>query len=231
MISFNEKVLDVLRSSRFLAFVICLTASAAFGLANSGINIIVILLAIFAWVAYSNARKGRLDTDSLRRMSGTYFAKYVIQYVIIALLVILDLIFMILGKAIFSSIRDIINVYGFFIANKYNAIIVMLTVFIVALVVTNIIGNRKVHRFLRSLYRSCEQNVCMLENANEAAIWLLIIGILNVFTVHLSINANSIISAGSLIATYVLAYLMVKDLSREQMYEHDDQVGDNDLHF
>jgi hypothetical protein len=74
----SEKLLDFFKDKLFLTICILITVSAVFSCANGTFSVLSVLFTIFLWIIYSQARKGIVDSEKMRCVSGTVYAGYII---------------------------------------------------------------------------------------------------------------------------------------------------------
>lgn len=188
--TFTAKLLSALRDPLFLVVCILLSATCLMTLATGSIPLIEILITIFLWLTYAQARKGIADANHLRCVSGTVYANYVISYVAAGLVLVAGAIVAVALNAVQGSMGDLWNEIIGDLAQEESFSLIMeilpvisgtvifLSCAIVAalLVVINIFTMRYVHRFAKSVYRSIGQNTSEIKYANAAKIVLFILG-------------------------------------------------------
>jgi hypothetical protein len=184
-----DKVSAAITDGLFLVMCILMSASCIFGLLVGRIPTLNILFTIFMWLAYAQARKGILDSTHLRSLSGTTFAMYVINYVAAGLVALAGfMIAFVLSVLVQSpvsleevtSLIEIENpVISQFVTNiiiKFGGLIGFVIVIIaVLMIVINILGYNKIHKFAKSVYQSIDMNTIGFQNAKTTKIWLYII--------------------------------------------------------
>lgn len=184
-----DKVSAAITDGLFLVMCILMSASCLFGLLVGGLPTLNILFTIFMWLTYAQARKGILDSTHLRSLSGTTFAMYVINYVAAGLVALsgfmLAFVLSVLVQSPVSleevtSLIEIKNpVISQFVTNliiKFGGLIGFVIVIIaVLMIVLNILGYNKIHKFAKSVYQSIDMNTIGFQNAKTAKVWLYII--------------------------------------------------------
>lgn len=223
IVSLNEKVLTMFKDPLFLTLCILISSSALLSLFSGSIPVIQTLFTIFIWLIFAKARNNSLDIQSMRCISGTIFASYIINWVAAGLLVlasvigifgsiamggmpyIFEEIFEEAGLGIFSSISA-----GSFIVVLIFAFIILL-IAAVAIAAINFFGYRIIHRFAKSLYKSCESGVEALEPVNTIINWFLAFAIIQgVGTLFSISHFLGFLANGATCATYIMAYLLFK---------------------
>lgn len=229
---FENKVMSILRSAPFLAICILMTVSTVSALFSGAIpvfQVLYTLYTIFFWIARTKACEGRVDVGSLRGVSGTYFATYVIYYVVagcfILVAVALAIVLALTGTSfeILQAYMDAlkINLNGFPVfptASMAVAIGWVMAAFIMfmgALVlVINIFVTRRMHGFVKSIYKSVEDcGTTPIVNANLTKIWLWIDGILSALTAIcnlVSLNMMAALANGSEAAIYIIGAVLIE---------------------
>ena len=164
-----DRVLAALKDKMFLAICILMSATTALTIiSGSGLPIINILITIFLWLTYSHAAKNYANPDQIRNISGTIYASYIISNVV-AILVIVVGVLVALSFALLKNTAELID--GFYLAleeaqvdlgalNLTEEILLILGwaigfVFVLAgaiILVFNLLGMRKIHRFVKSVY-------------------------------------------------------------------------------
>ena len=227
----HQKILDVFKDKLFLVLCILVSVATVFSIANSNVPLLLIMFTIFLWLIYAKATKNAVDIKNMRCVSGTVFATYVINWVIIGLLGFATVIGAIITLAIGSTaefentINQILSEYDFSV-NGFDSLLALTTgsimiiavvAFIIFLVIcviaaiVNVFGMRSLHKFAKSLYISAEIDNFCIEKLNAAKSWLLVFGIFTCISALPCIdNFKAFITSGSLGAAYILAYVLVK---------------------
>ncbi len=118
----------------------------------SGMSIIPLLMSIFMWVTYSNAKKGKLSDSYLRYTSGCIFAQRIINWVGIGLFLLFAAAFGVFGVIALSEAS-----YGY--SSDATALGItliicaaMYAVCAVLMIIENIWFYGNAHKFAKSLY-------------------------------------------------------------------------------
>lgn len=233
---FKAKLLGMVKDELFMVLCILETISVGAGILGGSFNLFGILFTIFMWLVWSRARSGLLDVASMRRISGTVYATYVIEWVVCGLLAVCGFAMFAISSTIDSYVNEIYSTLAEFdIAYLYDELIailreagittnifsilfiilgIVMVVAAIAIAIVNVFGTRKLHRFAKSLYIGAESEDPVVVSANGAAIWMLICGIFNGLSALGSIGDISMIvsatSGACSAAVYILAYVMVK---------------------
>lgn len=192
--TFTAKILPVLRDPLFLVVCILLSVTCLMSLTAGSVPLINILITVFLWLTYAQARKGIADASHLRCVSGAVYASYVISYVLAILVLVIGVILAVALNAISGSMAGLWDAvmgelaqeeaFAFLMAvlpSVSGAVIIALC-FIVALLVMvfTLFTMRYLHRFAKSVYRSIEQGADELKYVKAAKVVLFILGGLTV---------------------------------------------------
>lgn len=184
----------------FLTMCILESVSVAAAILLNGIfsfgNIVThvpgVLFVIFLWMLYAQSRKGDADPKSMRYISGTCFAVYIVNWVSAGALMLGGLLLCAVGgalsgfmdtvmDAVLGSVSGINAALDAFKLTGTALFVVLGIIVILTGVVTmllNIFGYRNIHRFAQSAYRSAESGVWQPVQLKAAHTWLMVYGIL-----------------------------------------------------
>lgn len=225
----NNKVLAMLKDSLFLVTCILVTVAAGLKLiGGEGIPVIETLFTIFLWLTYSQAAKSVADEKHLRCISGTVYANYVI-YNVAAIIVIVcgGIISALLG--FLGGNLEFMSQFTFELEQEFpgqegivSAIFGTLgwligLIFVVigaAMLVINILGMKKIHSFVKSVYQSISNPYMEIANPRAAKGWLIFFGVCSGVSALSNISTNfasvlPAISEGCLAATTIIAAVLV----------------------
>lgn len=217
-----DRVFACLKDNLFLAVCILLTVSGAITLGSrGGIPVITVLAATFSWLAYSDAKKGIVNVNHLRHISGTTYASYILNNVFGVLLIVCGIIMtvainMVDGVPVLES-SEISNIlFGNHITAEvvYLSVLIIGIMFIVvgiALLVINLLSMRRIHRFVKSVYLSVKSGNTQIYNPRTAKTWLIVFTcFIGVFS--LGIMAESFLNAlsnGSIMAALIVTVILI----------------------
>ncbi len=218
-----EKFLPVLKSSMFLAICILMTCSCAFSLAVGGLSVVNILLTVFTWITYSQARKGIASAKHLRCVSGTVYANYVLANVGAIILIVCGVILAVLMLStnvveiiVWEFIQEFPEIYNSDFARVFSVFIgwTVAAVFIVASAISlvfNILGMRKIHRFAKSVYQSINSGSIDLVNPRAAKNWLIVYSVFNGIAALFSVGSSipAAISSACITAAGIIAVVLI----------------------
>ncbi len=208
---FAERIMSVVQDKLFLAICILMTVSCGCSILSGSLpDIINILFTIFLWLAFASGRKGILPTEHLRCVSGTVYANYVISNVASGIFIVCGIIISVCFGAIAKFGEDYLYelmdelglnlnlsvdiaqigfaaiglIFGF--AFIFAAVLIL---------VFNLLGMKKIHRFVKSAYQSVNSPAPYFENPVGAKNWLMFFGVCSVIA--------SLSSLGSGIVAFV----------------------------
>lgn len=234
-----DKIMCVLKDNMFLVLCILMSISCVLSL-SGGLPLINILLTIFLWLTYADAQKGFANEKHLQCVSGTVYASYVITNVTSIILIVCGVLFgalvgMFAGTAEFAQgFNEAISEYdlGEF-AFSYEDIpqalmelagvligVVFVLIGAIALVV-NILGIKKIHSFVKSVYMGI-----MFQNPNfinplAAKNWLMFFGICSAIAAVFSLLSEPVAAIASgcdAAATIIASTLINKYLIEKPQY-------------
>ncbi|MBE6542920.1 MAG: hypothetical protein E7675_00825 [Ruminococcaceae bacterium] len=221
-------VMTALKDKLFL--VICILTSVSFGLGLLGesMDVIQLLFMIFLWMVFSNVKKGIVDTKSLRRVSGTVYATYIITYVACVALMaaggLLGIMLLAFGD-VFSE--QLVTVDGaewlieLLSGALAYAVVGALVAFALAGLLINIFGFKKIHTFAKSVYMGVDNSTTdFVKNAHGAKTWLWVFGVITLVEGFgyfadgkMMLELQCLVNA----ATYIVSAILVnKYLAEEQ---------------
>ena len=207
----NQGWLSVVKDPLFLAICVLMSVSCVLAFAAENIPVITVLFVIFLWIVYAQGYKDEVSASSLRCLSGTVFAEYVIGWVSVAALAVLGLAFMVspaemiakynlksLGIPMLDNLVDALAIVG-----------VILLVSAVAVALINWFGVRKIHRLAKSAYQNVENPAVPVVGARAVRNWLWVLGIVTIVGVLGSIGSVGFFADTCSGAAAILSALMV----------------------
>lgn len=219
------KIQTIVQDNLFMTICILLSVSCGLGLFSGAVGVIQVLATIFLWLVYSSSRKGVVDVKNLRNLSGTVYANYVIVNVLFIILAVCGVLF---GVA-FSFITSDAELLAMFneelslldigmsgvidtVLTLSGWLLTVLFLFVsVVGIVLNVIGFRKIHRFVKSAYQSVEAaDLGLLAHVNAAKSWMWVFGI---FTAISALSSDSVMAALSSLcgaAAYIIGAILIK---------------------
>ncbi len=222
-----NNVLAALKDKLFLAICILLSISCgASVLGGGGFPITTILAMIFLWITYSKGRDGFVDVRSMRWVSGTVYAEYIITNVVAILLAVLGVLMGALVSLVGTSkeLMDAymqginLNLYGSpiniteTIAVGLGWMVAGLLIFIGAIIlVINLFAWKKLHGFVKSVYVGVQNGgATPVINAKIAKTWLWVFGIFSAVGAFSSLfDFFALVSSGCVAAAYIVGAVLV----------------------
>lgn len=223
-----DRVLAALKDKLFL--VICILMSAATVLpiiSGGGLPIINILITIFLWLTYAQSTKNYANPDHIRGISGTVYASYIINNVLAVILVVCGFI-VALTFGIVADVAELIDIIKlelnnagvdlatFGLGEEIFSIIgwALGFVFVLAgavMLVFNILGMRKIHRFVKSVYVGILTQNGAFEKPRAARNWLIFFAVCSCISTVSALGGNimTLIANGSLAAAEILAIIII----------------------
>ncbi len=223
-----DVIMPVLRGGLFLTVCILMTVASGLSVIGGNFSVINILLTIFLWLTYSEARRGFASEKQLRNISGTVYANYIIVNVACGLLAFLGVLFGILLNVL-SGTYDINELFAELFyeldlnvadINLSQAILsaagwIFALIFIVIAAVSlviNILGMRKIHRLAKSTYQSVMFGTLNLENPRGAKNWLIFFGVCSALSTVSSLLEGSetiALATGCVTAAEIISAVMI----------------------
>ncbi len=187
----TNPIIYALRHPLFLVLCILVSAGAALGAMKSDISPIRVLMVIFLWLCFAKARKNSVPTAQLRQISGTFFASYVANYIAAGTCILfgsLFLIFPMLGM--YGFVNDLLQEFGASVYTFHDSLAVFYVLFAIAgimflvlgigLLIMNLLGYRRIHRFLQVLYQNAEAPAALTLNVKNIRGWMIAIGVFSI---------------------------------------------------
>lgn len=224
----GDRVLMALKDRLFLAICILLSVSSVLSLAANGLPLLNILFSVFLWLTYAQSRKNIPDVQHLRSISGVTYAYYVIMNVASIIFIVCGVIFgaalsAVAGSEEFLEVLeesfleagvsaaelgiplDALGAFGWMFGIAFVIAGVMV-------LITNLLGIRKIHRLAKSVYVSVDYCTLNIENARGAKNWLMFFGIVGVISAASTIaNGDTIgaLAVGTNAAAIIIASVLV----------------------
>ncbi len=190
---FAERMMSAVQDKLFLAICILMTVSCGCSILSGSLpDILHILFTIFLWLAFASGRKGILPTNHLRCVSGTVYANYVISNVVSGIFIVCGIILSVsfgtIAKLGEGYLYELMDEFGFNlnlsvdIAQIGIAAIGLIFgfafIFVAALIlIFNLLGMKKIHRFVKSAYQSVDSPAPYFANPVSAKNWLMFFGV------------------------------------------------------
>lgn len=224
-----NKVLAILKDKLFLTICILLSIVCSATVFNgNSLPVTTILAVIFLWITYAKGRNGFVNVSTMRAVSGVVYAEYVITNVVAVILAVVGVLMGILA-AVANGNQQIMQTYFKDTIFTFNKTPIQLTedtiigicwifaglfVFISAItLVVNIFAWKKLHGFVKSVYKCVESGgATPVINADTAKTWLWVFGIftaLGVLVPLLDANPWMLLYQGCTSASYIIGAILV----------------------
>ncbi len=177
----NERILAFFKDTLFLVVAILFSVYSVFNILK--LPVIEILFTVFFWIIFVNARKNAVTSNHVKWVSGTTFAKVILNYVAAGAILVAGIAAMGLTAAAGSALGGYSRQYAGVGAAAGSIGIIILVACIIAAgisVLITVLGIRPIQKLIQSCYKSLEMGSLHLEKAGSAKIWLMIFGILKV---------------------------------------------------
>ena len=185
----------LVRDKLFLAMCILISVSAVISF-----DVISILLTIFLWLTFAKSRKNIVDANHLRQISGTVYASYVLNNIASIILIVCGVIYSaLMVYAIYNSsggsglidtplafyipkITKLLPIKELYPHYLTLGILVALGIAIsvggIISLLINLLGFRKIHRFVKSVHTGITSNNYELAYLNSVKGWLIFFAVL-----------------------------------------------------
>lgn len=209
--------------SLYLVICILLSVSALFSL-----SVVTVLIAIFSWLCFAAAKKGNIQSNHLRVISGAVYADYIVTKILGILLIVLGALLAIIFIAggptgflmdfLFKIVPNMDNDLfyklpsAFFSAFGVGMGIGLVIAGIAVIIITNL-GLKKIHRFAKSVYKSVESGCENYEHTNAIGGWLIAYSVMNASSALTYITSKepfACIAAGAIAAVGIIAFIIYK---------------------
>ena len=237
-----DKVSFALRDKLFLTIAILFSASVAFAIFCGSIPTFQILITIFLWITYSKAIKYEDTSGSIRNISGTVYAYYIIEYILSGLLIFAGVLLTIFSIGIVSSgtpnmsaimdeaISELDPSLFAQFSGMENMTSDVLEIFLIIIgpislisgaliLVFNILGMRKIHKFIKSIHLCMNFQAPFFENPRSARGWMIFFTVLSGASVLSSIGSLfAFLTAGCQFVAMILATVLISKYFVEPTY-------------
>lgn len=227
-----ENVLfPLLRDPLFL--IVCILTSVAAGLSfvlSDGVPVLEVLFTVFLWITYAAASKNELSIKGLRGVSGTLYAVYVLQMIAAIFVIVIGALcipsaFVISNNYEYAQgLFETAEIENFIIewiagASKTTALLLMIALGVLCIIIGLVQllfclkGWRPIHRFAQSLYKSIELGTVDVRFADEAQLWLMVLGIfrgVSAASFVIRFDFTSFILTGATAALLILGSVLLK---------------------
>ena len=211
----------LVKDNLFLATCILHTVATALPLFGEfkGINVILIIIAVFLWIIYAESKKGLPNPARIRIISGCIYATKVVLYVLGGLLALMGIISFFSTKPWIKLFTDAFDA-GTIPSDDFERFfsiggwIIGITFIFAALliIILTYFSYGKIHKFVKSCYENIQSGVDALENRNTTSVWLIVFAVFIGITALGSITSDPVssIAFGCQAATCVISHLLIK---------------------
>ena len=227
----TPRILAFIKDDLFLALCVLLTASIGCSMLYGGFNLILLLITIFAWLTYAGGRKNLVEHNHLRCISGSVYANYVINNVAVVIIALCGVLYTIalsiptilgglnleelLNSAFAEEEYGMLSLIPVTLMALLTAVAMVLGFILIAfailMLIFNLAGVKKLHRFVKSLYVSAETGEENIIGANKLRPWLVVFTVISCLSAltYLSANILAFLSEGCLAAVYIILNILI----------------------
>ncbi|MBR5323175.1 MAG: zinc ribbon domain-containing protein [Clostridia bacterium] len=217
-----------LKDKLFLAVCVLVSVCCGLSILNLGLPLIRIFLAVFLWVAYTQAKNNTLTPSHIRNISGTVYASYILNNVLGVLFIIFGLFFSFLFTTITSNKEmldlfykelettggsEIVELFSQYIASFAGFIGIVISVIGIIIIVLNIIGRKSIHKFVKSIYLNMGMPTEQIQKVSKAQVWLIVFGVfyaISALSSASTMNPTLMLSDLSFAAALIIIAILVK---------------------
>ncbi len=217
---YTYPITAMLKDTLFLVICILMSAATVFSFVGGSIPIIATLETVFLWIIYARMRiNGTPDPQSMRWLSGTIFASYIVNWVVVGLIAVTGVLSsMVLGYIVnnywlfeeyFGRMSE--SVFSIISASSGFLMVAMLAVAAFVAVI-NYFSTRSFHKLAKSMYESVERGTVELQLLGRARTWLMVAGVLSGIGALMSLafgDSVSFFGSGCAAASNVVAYVLL----------------------
>lgn len=233
----ENKLLSAFNHKLFLVTAILMTASSIFALLAKTLPIFNVLFSIFFWISYSNAKKGFVNRQNLRSISGTIYAEYLMLNITAVLMIFLGFVGSFVISVANPTTEEIVKIIGekgifnrlplnlvsdFLVKYFAVALLALFVILAILVIIPNLLWRSKIHNFAKSTYKSLGDNYYPVESIREARNSLFILSSISLtehalyFTsVFKLLSAVCLSGAGILAAILIDKYFIRKAQNKE----------------
>lgn len=174
---YTYPITAMLKDTLFLVICILMSAATVFSFVGGSIPIIATLETVFLWIIYARMRtNGTPDPQSMRWLSGTIFASYIVNWVVVGLIAVTGVLSsMVLGYIVnnywlfeeyFGRMSE--SVFSIISASSGFLMVAMLAVAAFVAVI-NYFSTRSFHKLAKSMYESVERGTVRASASRQGA--------------------------------------------------------------
>ncbi len=227
----TPRILAFIKDDLFLTICILLTAGIGCSMLFSGLNVIFVLITIFAWLTYAGGRKNVVEHKHIKIISGTVYANYVINNVLAVITAVCGILYTLalsiptilggfnieelISENIISENYGLLSIIPVTMVALISALAMVLGFILIAIAILilifNLAGVKKVHRFVKSLYNSAEIGEENIIDANKVRPWLIVFAVISCLSGLSYIDSNifGLLSEGCFAAVYIILNILI----------------------
>jgi len=214
-----KKIVDIATDNLFFVVCILLSASVVLEAVTDSINIINLLIMIFAWIFFANGRKGIPDPRRVQCISGTVYFIYIMNYVASGLILFgAGLASYGLSVASFNKMEAeaVLQKYGYgqyatvleILFSASWIILVIGMILVAGMLVFNIFGWKNIHAFVKSVHESASNGNPDYKCCKTARNWLIVFAVLNGIAT-ISTNIMAMLVAAIPVALQIIGAMII----------------------
>ncbi len=202
----------------FLVMAILISVSVGLSiLSSSGIPIINALVMIFMWILYANAKKGILDSNYIRYISGTVYATKIIYWVVVGFCAVFGIVCFASSSIVDTLIDASPEVSEMLVTLDLTmsvlAIFVGVVLIVAAILIAlfNVFAVNAWHSLVKSMYKSANSGELKLDKYKTAKNWVLAFAIISTVSALNSVTADGakvFLSALSSLSTTAMLFVV-----------------------
>ena len=226
-------ILSFIKDNLFLTICILLTVSVGLSLLGGNINVLFILITIFAWLTYAGGRKNIVEHKNIRVISGSIYAIYVINNVAAIITAVCGVLYTLalsiptimgglnpeelIGKNLINENYGMMSLIPVTLVALISALAVVLGFILIAfaimILVFNIGGCKKIHQLIKSIYVSAEIGEENIAGANRVSPWLIAFAVISILSAISAISNGNVfefLSEGCFAAVYIIFNTLIR---------------------
>ena len=222
----TPRALEFIKNDSFFVFCILLTVAVGSSLLSGGFNVLILLITIFSWLLYADARKGVVEHSHIKVISGSVYALYIITNILAVFIAFIGVLYtaIMLGVPFLSGLTtemlteelgSELMLSNFYLALFSTVAIFMGGIFIVAallMFILNVAGRKKIHRFIKLAYKGIENGQENFVGAKSVSTWLIVFAVFEIFsalTYMASAHIFGVVAEGCYAAALIVLSILI----------------------
>ena len=224
----EHAITTALKDKLFLVACVLVSVCCGLTILNYELPLLRIILAVFLWIAYAQAKSNTLNPSHVRNISGTVYASYILNNVLGVLFIIFGLLFSFVFSMITSNQEmldlfyeeletkggsEIVELFSQYIAPFAGFIGIAISVIGIIIIVLNIIGRKTIHKFVKSIYMNMGMPTEQIQKISKAQVWLIVFGVfyaISALSSASAMNPTLMLSDLSFAAALIVIAILVK---------------------